>query len=61
MTDQNQEVTDITNVIRRVFKLKDHLLKLRASFSDSLDQDNRSVEEQEFLRKWNQLKASQNS
>lgn len=61
MSDPNQEVTDITDVIHRVFQLKDHLLKLRASFSDSLGQDNRAIKKQEFIQKWNQLKASQKS
>ena len=55
MIQDHHHTSDITDTVRRVFKLKDNLLKLRYSFINELGQDKRSQEDQRFIAEWQMI------
>ncbi len=59
MNQDHPQIIDITEAVKRVFKLKDNLMELRRSFSDGIGEDNRSEYDQKFIKKWLAIKENQ--
>jgi|SaaInlStandDraft_1057018.scaffolds.fasta_scaffold505288_1 hypothetical protein len=57
MNKDQGELKDVTDIIRRIFKLKDNLLKLRGSFEEALGHDKRYLKDREFIKKWRSIEV----